>query len=172
MAKVEMSLKEYDEIKQELDFLRRVIKEITTPRLSEDDLKSYKDSEYGYDANTEITPEVKRYLLNQAKQNISEKIKDNSDWEIIQEFCNPDQYYCNIKLATIRYLTPQQKLEKYWYDMEPKRKDKIRDTYKNSTPELRKELAKNIASDLNIEDVDICLEFLHILHDRLPSLDD
>ena len=57
MSKVEMSLREYDELKQELDFLHRVIKEITTPKLSEDDLKSYKDSEYGYDVHTEITPE-------------------------------------------------------------------------------------------------------------------
>ena len=169
MSKVEMSLREYDELKQELDFLHRVIKEITTPKLSEDDLKSYKDSEYGYDVHTEITPEVRNYLLDQAKQNISEKIKNNSDWEIRQEFCNPDQYYCNIKLATIRYLTPQIKLEKYWYAMDRKMKDKIRDICKNSNPEfLREELAKNIASELNIKDVDICLEFLH---DRTPKLD-
>ena len=35
MAKVEMSLNEYNEMKEELNFLHRVVKEITTPKYDE-----------------------------------------------------------------------------------------------------------------------------------------
>lgn len=70
MAKVEMSLNEYNEMKEELDFLRRVVKEITTPKYDEWTAGYYKNGQ-SYSVSSEVTEEVRNFLHSEVAKNVS-----------------------------------------------------------------------------------------------------
>lgn len=70
MAKVEMSLNEYNAMKEELDFLKRVVKEVTTPKVDDWNLDYARNQHTDTTGYAEITPEVKSYLEEQIKKNI------------------------------------------------------------------------------------------------------
>lgn len=72
MAKVEMSLNEYNAIKEELDFLKRVIKEITTPVVDEWSKEYYGDRRSEHSLSNQVTDEVKAYLNAQVMNHIPE----------------------------------------------------------------------------------------------------
>lgn len=70
MAKVEMNLNEYDALKGELDFLRRVVKEITTPVVDTWNLEYYRRSYGSHTVSATVSDEVKKYLESQVANHI------------------------------------------------------------------------------------------------------
>lgn len=105
MAKVEMSLSEYNAIKEELDFLHRVIKEITTPVADKWDLEYYGKIRGSHSVSAKISDEVKAYLESQAMSHIPEKYS-TPDFSIEPNFSNPT-------LITANYveLDPEEPIE-------------------------------------------------------------
>lgn len=73
MAKVEMSLVEYDQLRGELEFLRRVVKEITSPKPSDWDLEYCRKSG-SIGVSSEITSEVQNFLNQQILENLPEEL--------------------------------------------------------------------------------------------------
>lgn len=78
MAKVEMSLSEYNAMKEELDFLHRVVREITTPKVDDwslDYIRSNHASSSGY---ADLSQEVKDYLTEQIKSRTPESYQNGN----------------------------------------------------------------------------------------------
>lgn len=88
MAKVEMSLSEYNAIKEELDFLHRVIKEITTPVVDTWTLDYYGKMRANHSVSAKISDEVKAYLESQAMSHIPTEYS-TPDFSIEPNFSNP-----------------------------------------------------------------------------------
>lgn len=72
MAKVEMSLTEYNAMKEELDFLNRVVREITTPAVDEWNMNYCRSNSTSMNGYASLTPEVEAYLKTQIEKNIPE----------------------------------------------------------------------------------------------------
>lgn len=89
MAKVEMSLNEYNEMKEELDFLHRVVREITTPVVSDWDKDYYGKSHLNHNLRAELTPEVKKYLESQVNQHLPKNDYSDESAELKVNFSNP-----------------------------------------------------------------------------------
>ena len=96
MAKVEMSLSEYNAIKEELDFLHRVVKEITTPVVDKWDLEYYEKIRGSHSVSSKISEEVKSYLENQAMSHIPAEYT-TSDFRI-------EPNLSNLSLITANYV--------------------------------------------------------------------
>lgn len=88
MAKVEMSLSEYNAIKEELDFLHRVIKEITTPVVDTWNLDYYGKMRASHSVSAKVSDEVKAYLESQAMSHIPTEYS-TPDFSIEPNFSNP-----------------------------------------------------------------------------------
>lgn len=89
MAKVEMSLNEYNAMKEELDFLHRVVREITTPVVSDWDKDYYGKSHLNHNLSSELTPEVKKYLESQVDQHLPKNEYSDDFVEFKSKFNNP-----------------------------------------------------------------------------------
>lgn len=74
MAKVEMSLQEYNELKTELDFLKRVVKEITTAEYDSWYEEYYKNGQ-SYAVSSDVSNEVREFLEKECIKNLPEKFK-------------------------------------------------------------------------------------------------
>ena len=88
MAKVEMSLSEYNAIKEELDFLHRVIKEITTPVVDTWNLDYYGKMRASHSVSAKVSDEIKAYLESQAMSHIPTEYS-TPDFSIEPNFSNP-----------------------------------------------------------------------------------
>lgn len=98
MAKVEMSLNEYDALKGELDFLKRVVKEVTTPKVDDWNLDYARNQHTETTGYAELTPEVKAYLEGQIKKNIPAAYQsDNFSAEVD---------FSNVTLIRVKYSEP------------------------------------------------------------------
>ena len=94
MAKVEMSLSEYNAIKEELDFLHRVVKEITTPVVDTWTLDYYGKMRANHSVSAKISDEVKAYLESQAMSHIPTEYS-TPDFSIEPNFSNPNLITAN-----------------------------------------------------------------------------
>lgn len=105
MAKVEMSLSEYNAIKEELDFLHRVIKEITTPVVDTWNLDYYGKMRASHSVSAKVSDEVKDYLESQAMSHIPTEYS-TPDFSIEPNFSNP-----NLITANYVELDPEESTE-------------------------------------------------------------
>lgn len=98
MAKVEMSLNEYNAMKEELDFLKRVVKEVTTPKVDDWYLDHIRTHHTETTGSAELTPEVKAYLEEQIKKNTPAAYQtDNFSTEVDLS---------NVALVRVKYSEP------------------------------------------------------------------
>ena len=83
MSKVELSLREYDELKEELDILREIVEAMTTPRIDNWSVNWYNEKNSSTLSIT--TDSVYESLSKKAAEFLKRSIRDNVTYSIFDE---------------------------------------------------------------------------------------